>query len=148
MADVNNLVALIKQIALETFESHKPTQLVFGTVTSVEPIEVLVEQKLTLTSAQLVVSKHCLLEDYTIELDGCSPTTPDQSIALAGSSISVDNVNYSIEGHTVNVSGHTIEVEGHTFDIYGYMLEVGDTIALLRQQGGQKYLILDKVVGL
>jgi Protein of unknown function (DUF2577). len=48
-----NLVQLIKQIALETIQSDKPVELIQGSVRSVEPLEVVLDQRLTLTQGQL-----------------------------------------------------------------------------------------------
>lgn len=87
MSDFNALISVIRTIVVDTYESLKPVTLVFGSVTETQPIAVLLEQKVPLTSVQLV---------------------------------------------ELNLGEIT--------------LEIGDKVALLRQQGGQKYLILNKVV--
>lgn len=87
MPDATRLVKLIKQTALEAMKAEKPVNVCFGKVTSVSPLKILVEQKLTLSKAQLVQSK----------------TVAD------------------------------------------YGLAVGDEVILIRQQGGQKYVITDKI---
>lgn len=92
MVNADKLVNLIKKIALEVFESSKPTNINFGTVKSIAPIEINIEQKVILTSNQLVIT------EKTIDIDN--------------------------------------------------PLEIGDTVALIREQGGQRYLVLDKVVKL
>lgn len=93
MVNADKLVNLIKKIALEVFVSSKPVNINFGTVKSVAPIiEINIEQKVILTSNQLVIT------EKTIDIDN--------------------------------------------------PLEIGDTVALIREQGGQRYLVLDKVVQL
>lgn len=87
MPDATRLVKLIKQTALEAMKAEKPVNVCFGKVISVSPLKILVEQKLTLSKAQLVQSK----------------TVAD------------------------------------------YGLAVGDEVILIRQQGGQKYVITDKI---
>lgn len=87
LPDATRLVKLIKQTALEAMKAEKPVNVCFGKVISVSPLKILVEQKLTLSKAQLVQSK----------------TVAD------------------------------------------YGLAVGDEVILIRQQGGQKYVITDKI---
>lgn len=97
MNNSTDLISSFKKIAVETIESTKPVNLMFGSITSIDPFEVLLEQKITLTSNQLLSLEHT----YCVECES---------------------------------------------DIERVEFEVGDNIALLRQQGGQKYLILSKVV--
>lgn len=78
----------IKRIALKAFEASNPVNVLFGTVTKANPLEVEIHQKLRLSKEFLVETKR----------DGTS-------------------------------------------------LVVGDKIVLLRVQGGQQFIVLDKVVG-
>ena len=82
---MTKLTALIKKIALEAFHASKPTAVVFGTVTSTDPLSVRISQLIELSSATLI------------------PTSAVKD-----------------------------------------KLAVGDDVILIRQQGGQKYLVLDK----
>lgn len=84
-----NLIESIKKAALDAVENSKPCAVMFGKVTSVSPMKINVEQKMTLTSAQLIL--------------------------------------------TSNVTGQN-------------SLIVGDTVVLLRMQGGQKYVVWDRVI--
>ncbi len=87
LSNIVDLISSIKKISLDTFESSKPVCILFGKVECLDPIEILIEQKLTLKSNQLACC-----------------------------------------------------------DMGENPLEIGDLVALLRQQGGQKYLILNRVV--
>jgi len=87
LPDATRLVKLIKQTAIEAVKAEKPVNICFGKVTSISPLKILVEQKLTLSKAQLVQSK----------------TVAD------------------------------------------YGLAIGDEVILLRQQGGQKFVVADKI---
>ena len=80
------LIPLLKRIALEAVEASKPTVVLFGTVNSINPLSIYLEQKRTITKAFLVVT---------------------------------DKVKN---------------------------LVVGDKVVMIRMQGGQKYIIMDKVV--
>lgn len=55
MPDAVKLVKFIKRIALEVVEASKPVQVCFGTVKSTNPLEIYVEQKMTLRKNQLIV---------------------------------------------------------------------------------------------
>ena len=55
MSDAVKLVKFIKRIALEAVEAAKPVQICFGTVKNTEPLEIYVEQKMTLRKNQLIV---------------------------------------------------------------------------------------------
>lgn len=87
-----NLLTTIKKAALEAVNASRPVNIVFGTLASLEPVTVYIEQKLVLDSSFLVVTK----------------TIADR-----------------------------IENEE---------LMVGDRLLLLQVQGGQRYVVIDKVV--
>lgn len=105
MLNAVDLLNIIKKSALEAVEASKPCDFYFGKVTSVSPLKILVEQKMTLGSAQLVVSRN--VSDYKT------------------------NITIGSEKRSVTIHNG---------------LNVGDEVILLRKKGGQKYLVLDKVV--
>jgi len=70
--DTSDLVRLIKRAALDAVEASKPCNLVFGTVTSTSPLKINIEQKMTLTSAQLVLLRN--VTDYKVKIDIDSET--------------------------------------------------------------------------
>jgi hypothetical protein len=51
---VNDIAALIKKAAVDAVEAGKPADVMFGTVTGLEPLAVDVEQKLKLSGGCLV----------------------------------------------------------------------------------------------
>lgn len=84
MPNAAELVKLIKKTAIEAVEATKPVTVCYGGVTSMEPLKINVEQRLTLGAMQLILTK-----------------------------AAAEN------------------------------LAVGSRAILLRQQGGQKYIVLD-----
>lgn len=86
MPDYNALLKVMKQAGVEANAASGPVNVCFGKVISASPLRVLVEQKMTLGVAQLVLTR--TVRDF---------------------------------------------------------LDTGDEVILLRQQGGQKYIIIDKV---
>lgn len=85
-----DLLNVIKKAAMDAMNASQPSDFCFGKVTSMNPLKILVEQKMTLGKAQLVMTE------------------------------TVSKVS----------------------------LKQNDEVVLLKKKGGQKYLILDKVVKL
>lgn len=62
----SSLGEVIKKMAVGANDANAPTSVLFGTVTSVEPLEITVEQKLKLTKEFLVLTKN--VKDYTVDV--------------------------------------------------------------------------------
>lgn len=85
--DTVKLLGLIKKAAVEAVETTNPTEIRYGKVISVNPLQISVEDKMTFTEMQLVLTRNVK-----------------------------DNV-----------------------------LQVDEKVLLLREQGGQKYIVLDRL---
>lgn len=107
MRDSKDLIKSIKKAADEAVEASKPVALCFGKVTSVAPLGILVDQKLPITSKQIVMTRN--VTDFK---------TDTSSRERAGEKTGV---------------------------IIHNQLAVGDEVILLRVQGGQKFVVLDKI---
>lgn len=118
MLDSKDFYDAIKAAALKAVETSQPCDFLFGKVTSVSPLKISVEQKMTLGSAQLVLTRN--VTDYTAD------------VTINWNTEDTDTHNHNIVG----VKSITIH-NG---------LQIGDKVVLLKKKGGQKYLILDKVV--
>lgn len=57
MLNANDLLTLIKKAAMDAVNASQPSDFCFGKVTSENPLKILVEQKMTLGKAQLVVTE-------------------------------------------------------------------------------------------
>lgn len=55
--DTSTLLQLIKKAAVEAVEASSPVGITYGTVTSVNPLKINVEKKMTLTAIQLVLTR-------------------------------------------------------------------------------------------
>ncbi len=62
----SSLGEIIKKMAVGANDANAPTSVLFGTVTSVNPLEITVEQKLKLTKEFLVLTKN--VKDYTVDV--------------------------------------------------------------------------------
>lgn len=127
MLDANDLLNIVKKAAVEAVNASQPSDFCFGKVTSAKPLKILVEQKMTLGAAQLVLTRNVTDFKTKVTVDWLTGTRSGGS----GES--------SFASHTHAVSG-TKELTIHN------ALQVGDEVILLKQKGGQKYLVLDRVV--
>lgn len=119
MYDRSDLVKAVGQIARNAVEASMPTTVMVGRVENESPLTVIVEQRLTLTQKQLIVPERL---------------TSHAVIA------SVDTTTEMTEGHQHSISGDKkITLQSS--------LGSGDFVLLLRMQGGQKYVVLDRLEG-
>lgn len=126
MHDLNDLLEIFKKAAYQVNETSQPSDFCFGKVISVSPLKILVEQKMTLGSAQLVLTRN--VTDYktmvTFEWETENTAMTSDSLDLT----------------------HNHALKGKKQIIIHNALKLGENVILLKQKGGQKYLILDRVV--
>lgn len=133
MLDNNDLLVAIKKSAVEAVGAMNPTALVFGKVTSSSPLKINVEQKMTLTATQLVLTRN--VTDYKTKISFDNPEIKQVFTTW--------NMNESVESSPSKITFKN-KIK-HDITIYNG-LAVGDGVVLMRMQGGQKYLVLDRVV--
>ena len=107
MHNYSRLNESIKKISKGVYESLKPVSVIFGTVVNDEPLEINIEQKLTLNKNQLILSRN--VTDFKTKLG----LTDDED---------------SAEDYYIFNS-----------------LKKGEHVILLRLEGGQKFLVIDRV---
>ncbi len=126
MADITTLVRQIKQAAVEAVEASKPCGVCFGKVVGMQPLKISVDQKLTLGREQLILCRE--VTDYETYLTVWWGTENETLI----------DENDTIPHHYHNISGQK-KILVHN------ALKTGEKVVLLRVQGGQKFLVLDRV---
>lgn len=126
MPDAVGIAKKIKRAAIEAQESTKPVEICFGKVTSASPLKILVEQKLPLGEGQLILARN--VTDFTTEVT-VNWNTEDKG---GGSGYA------SYETHKHPIKGRK-KITVHNG------LVVGDEVILIRQQGGQKYIVVDRI---
>lgn len=127
MLDAHDLLNIVKKAALEAVNASQPSDFCYGKVIGTNPLKILVEQKMTLGAAQLVLTRN--VTDFKTQV-----TVDWQTETKSGGS-----GDSSFASHTHSVSGQK-EITIHN------ALQVGDEVILLKKKGGQKYLVLDRVV--
>lgn len=123
-----NLNEVLKQLSLETYQSIMPTGIYFGTVISASPLKISVEQKMTLTEKQLVLTS--LVKDFSVNM------TVDHSTE-----------NKSGGSGEASFAPHNHAYKGtKSFKVH-LGLKAGEKVMLIRVQGGQKFIVLDRIRG-
>ena len=64
--DINELVRAVKQAAVDAVKADGPMAVSFGTVTSASPLKIQVDQKKTLTEAQLILTNN--VRDFNVDM--------------------------------------------------------------------------------
>ena len=130
LADANELVETLKKAAVEAVEAKKPVNVYFGEVVSAAPLKINVEQKMVLGEKQLILSRN----------------VTNFKTSITGGNIK----NYYYTGSTTDsgtapVSPSHVHAVGKMEITVHNGLVVGDEVILLRQQGGQKYIVVDRI---
>lgn len=130
MPDAVGIAKKIKRAAIEAQESTKPVEICFGKVTSASPLKILVEQKLPLGEGQLILTRN---------------VTNFKTYITGGN---VKNYYYTgsdTDGGTAPVVPSHVHAIGKVQITVHNGLVVGDEVILIRQQGGQKYIVVDRI---
>lgn len=146
----NSLIKAMKKAAVEAVAAQKPMAMCLGEVISTNPLKISVDQKMTLTSAQLMLTN--AVRDFSVDM------TVDHTTGSALGSVNLAHQHsYSgttqgddtYSGTTGSAGGASLE---HTHTYKGRKkftahlgLKTGEKVILLRCDGGQKFIVLDRV---
>lgn len=146
-------VEAMKEAARKTVDESSPFSFVIGKVTSVEPeLKIQIEQRLTLGSKQLILTN--AVRDYYVKLttvgetlnqqDGKEHNTEyEENLALTNGVEAVANAapgtNYDF------FAKHRHDYKGDKWWKVNLKLQAGESVLLLRTDGGQKYIVLDRI---
>lgn len=114
----SGIIPIIKRAAIDAVDSTQPVQFIFGTVVSVSPLKVQVTPKLTLGRGNL---------------------------SIAGT-LAKQTIKVTVSGDTESTDGHDHKINVPITITIDNSLKKGDSVILARIQGGNEYLVLDKVV--
>ena len=129
LPDANELVDTLKRAAVGAVEAGKPVNVYFGEVVSASPLKINVEQKMILTEKQLVLSRN--VTDFKTKI-------------TAGN---IKNYYYTgdVNSGTAPVSPSHVHAVGTIEVTVHNGLAVGDGVILIRQQEGQKFIVVDRI---
>ncbi|AFQ45152.1 DUF2577 domain-containing protein [Desulfosporosinus meridiei] len=116
-----SLLDVIKTAGMDAVGASNPVTVMSGEVMTVNPLSVMVDQRFTLTADFLMVPES--MTSFELDLEHTHQYTDDGSSRNSAKALTTK-----------------IVIRGG--------LKAGDMVLLLRVQGGQKFVILDKVVTL
>ena len=144
------LTDLIKEIAVKAINANKPTSMYYGTVISTSPLKVQISSNLILTEEFLIVPMS--LTDYTVQVS-MNWSTENANIDHTHNVEYTDK--YTASGDTDNKTTVTKQMNSnktHSHSLTGVKeitiynsLKIGDKVILTQVQGGQEFIINDKV---
>ncbi len=125
MLNSSNFLEIIKRAAVDADEQSQPCDFLFGTVVSGSPLKIRVEQKMELGEAQLILTRN--VSDFKVTIKGGN----------------VQNFFYEGNAETAVAPPHVHALGELEIEIKN-ALKAGDKVVLLKQRGGQKFLVLDR----
>jgi hypothetical protein len=129
MPDMTEFLKQMQEVVKNTNEAGQPADYVFGTVTKASPLQIQVSQKIVLTDAQLALTRNVTDYEVNVSITGWKTQTKSGGSAEA-----------AFASHT-----HDIEISKSKMTIHN-ALKVGDKVVMMKQKGGQQYLVIDRVV--
>ncbi len=120
----SHFIEAMKKSAIEAVKAENPTSIVYGKVISDIPLQVQVNGKLNLDEEFIVLTKN--VSDYEVEID---LEFEGKGSILSGQDKEILK-KLSMEGAKIKVKN---------------ALKINDEVVLIQMQGGQKYVILDKM---
>lgn len=153
-----NNVDLVKRAAMDAFNQSNPTAIMFGTVVSASPLKIQIDQKMTLDASFLILTN--AVRDHTVEM------IVDETTGTALAAVNLDHTHTvsgstgtgGADSHIHGMGSGSISTAGnqslsHTHTVTGTKtftvkngLHLGEAVLLLRVQGGQKFVVLDRMV--
>ena len=131
---MSELAKLIKILSLDAMEQGRPMNVLFGTVEKAKPLEIRIDQKQLIKSEYLILTN--AVRDYKTKF-----TFDNPNIKQVYTTWDMSESSESTE----NKIAFKEKIQ-HEVTIYNG-LNKGDKVLLLRVQGRQKFIVLDRLEG-
>ncbi len=151
MNNNRDILTLMKNVAVKAVLATKPVNLVQGEVISINPLTIQIDQKLVLPRECLKIPQY--LTDYKVNIE-INTATEDTTLNTQHTheiNYSDATINGSSTQKTTSETGEFESTHKHTIVgtkeiVFKNALKVGDNVLLIREQGGQTYFVVDRVV--
>lgn len=144
MNSFSKLLALQKQAAIEAMNATNPTSFMFGTVTSINPLKVQIDQKTILTDDELILTD--AVRDHKVEMTVDHMTEEEEQDHFHAFTDVTPGGPTPSQTQTQNVK-HTHKYTGKKVFSVHNALKVNETVIVIQMQGGQRFIVLDRVEG-
>lgn len=123
-----DLAQLLKVFTRQTIESTQPMNFTFGKVINTNPLQISIDQKLILGDEFLILTN--AVRDHSVDIEiSWNTDKPDDG-----------NNSDPTKEHT-----HKHKIHGRKKITIYNGLTPGEKVLLLRAQGGQDYIVIDRV---
>lgn len=126
------LLVALKHLTKKTISSTQPMGFTFGTVIGDNPLQISVGQKLVLGDEFLILTN--AVRDHSVDIS-VSWTTVDDTHKHGNGN----------DGQDTAETTHNHKVQGRKKITIHNGLTIGEKVLLLRAQGGQDYIVIDRV---
>ena len=131
----------IKMIALNLFETLQPSDVMFGEVIATNPLEIMIDQKNIIPAQYLVLTN--MVKDHPVDMT-ISMQTQNDAFLVPDHTHGNGNMGSPTTTTTDFDTTHKHEIMGRKKIILHYGLNVGESVILIRLQGGQRYVVFDR----
>lgn len=135
------LLDIIKQTALEVFQSTNPVNILYGTVIESKPLKIEVNSNFILTEEFLLVSEHLTRHERKVSIQYDYPKTWTRNEIGDSQRVTSSKRNNIGSGEVPPYENFDIN---YAKIIFEDGLKIGDKVILHRVQGGQKYYVSDR----
>lgn len=136
MADMTKWSDAIKKAALDAVNASDPVNVFFGNVVSASPLKINVEQKMTLEAAQLILTRNVTTHTIQMTIDHWTEDEEAHTHAVQDTYTG---------GGTSDPTTHKHAYRGRkSFTVHNGLV-AGDKVILIREQGGQRFIVVDRV---
>jgi hypothetical protein len=129
MPDMTEFLKQMQEVVKNTNEAGQPADYVFGTVNKASPLQIQVSQKIVLTDAQLALTRNVTDYEVNVSITGWKTQTKSGGSGYA---------EFASHNHDIEISKSKMTIHN--------ALKVGDKVVMMKQKGGQQYLVIDRVV--
>lgn len=126
---------IMQELSAKVYNNSEPSDIEFGTVETVEPLSVRVNEMILLKENQLILTN--LVKDFEVDIEVSHRTVNDNVLNTLHDHPGVPQNSFD--------SHHYHDYKGRK-KIKIYMgLKVGEGVILLKKQGGQRRLVIDRI---
>lgn len=136
------LVDSIKMIAQGVMNHAQLTDITTGVVVKVNPLEIRIDQINTLTAQYLELTN--AVRDYEVDVTVSMQTVADKYLKAEHTHGNGNNGSPTSSTSDFDTTHHH-DIKGRKKITVHNGLTVGESVLLLRKQGAQKYIVLDRV---
>lgn len=120
------LLQILRELVVQTISAGKPADYILGVVESVSPLTIRVDQREIITEEFLILTD--LVRDYQVDI-----------------TVSHTTENRGGGGGYAEFASHNHDYTGRKKIIVHNNLAVGESVVLIRQAGGQEYIVLSRI---